>query len=255
MSRRQRGRSFDSETELASAAVAQFKLQGYTVYPELHGIDFVLTIPDPTVQEGKRIIAVEAKLSYNIKVLEQAWQHRRIAHEVAICIPRSSWGWSTAKEMLELLDIGVFTVHRGYNYNPYATPETPRTYVLKQEVIAEGKHYLESPTLLGSMIPEAETWTEPGRPSPRSFTPWRVQEITYAKYIAANPGVTVGDLLKAHHDYGINMRTKKPKVIPQQAIDRLLALCHSKVIKTFIIGPDQFMAGRNTRLYPPPLET
>jgi len=243
--------AFDSETELASAAVAQFKSQGYTVYPELHGIDFVLTIPDPTVQEGKRVIAVEAKLNYNVKVLEQAWQHRRFAHEIAICIPCGAWTGSAAKEMLELLDIGVFTVRRGYVANPYATPETPRTYILRKEVIAEGKHYLENPALLGSMIPEAETWTEPGKPSPRSFTPWRVQEIAYAKSVAANPGITVEDLLRAHHNYGINTRTKKPKVVPSQDAERLLAMCQSNVIRTFIIGPGQFMMNRTTRLYPP----
>lgn len=109
------------ESLLTEYVRADLEKIGYVTYAEVcvkgggdKRADMFARIEDPINEEYGKCIAFEAKLSFNLKVLEQAafWLNR--AHNTYIIVPATNKNLSSrkfARELCKLLGIGVMEVN------------------------------------------------------------------------------------------------------------------------------------------------
>lgn len=126
---------------------------GYTTYAEVcvkgggdKRADMYACIEDKTKENFGHTIAFEAKLTFNFKVLEQAYFWKNRAHESYIIVPTTFKNLSTrkfARELCIILGIGVMEVnmHSGkYNITVKPTwcsnPKIPTLYEEQKFIIA-----------------------------------------------------------------------------------------------------------------------
>ncbi len=96
------------ESELYLPIKAFFENMGYTVKGEVKGCDLV-------AEKDGRFVAVELKTSFNLKLVYQALERRKIAKEVYVCIPRPKNGarsraWKDMVGLLKEIQVGLITV-------------------------------------------------------------------------------------------------------------------------------------------------
>ncbi len=96
------------ESELYAPLKGKFEELGYSVRGEVKNCDLV-------AEKDGRFVAVEMKTSFNLKLVYQALERRKLAEEVYVCIPRPKTGarsrsWRNMKELLKELKIGLITI-------------------------------------------------------------------------------------------------------------------------------------------------
>jgi hypothetical protein len=71
--------------------------------------------------------------------------------------------------------------------------------------------YPASAFITSLLLPETEHWTDPGHPSPREVTRFRLTAIRVRDWVAKNPGRVVGECLAAidhHWGKGVTARSR-----------------------------------------------
>lgn len=96
------------ESELYAPLKEKFEELGYSVRGEVKNCDLV-------AEKNGRFVVVEMKTSFNLKLVYQALERRKIAEEVYVCIPRPKTGarsrsWRDMTELLKELKIGLITI-------------------------------------------------------------------------------------------------------------------------------------------------
>ena len=96
------------ESELYSPLKNKFEQAGYMVRGEVKNCDLV-------AEKDGKFLAVEMKTAFNLKLVYQALERRKMAEEVYVCIPRPKTGarsknWRNMTELLKELGIGLITV-------------------------------------------------------------------------------------------------------------------------------------------------
>ncbi|MBQ2752689.1 MAG: hypothetical protein IJF29_01070 [Firmicutes bacterium] len=96
------------EYELYDPLKEKFEKLGYSVRGEVKNCDLV-------AEKDGRFVAVEMKTSFNLKLVYQALERRKLAEEVYVCIPRPKTGarsrsWRNMTELLKELKIGLITI-------------------------------------------------------------------------------------------------------------------------------------------------
>jgi hypothetical protein len=93
------------EAELYPPLKKFFEKQGYVVKGEVKGCDMAMA-------KGNELVVVELKKSFNMSLLYQALDRKRVANGVYIAIPRRAFMKNRAHilHILEKLDIGLVTV-------------------------------------------------------------------------------------------------------------------------------------------------
>jgi hypothetical protein len=126
---------------------------GYTTYAEVsfrggasQRADMFARIEDKDHQMYGMTIAFEAKLTFNLKVLEQAYFWKSRAHEVYIIVPATYKNMSSrrfARELCKMLGIGVMEVNLNrdsYNITVKPVrcdkPKVPQLYEEQKGIIA-----------------------------------------------------------------------------------------------------------------------
>lgn len=170
---------YASEAELARDCMQLMEASGWTVYPEILGIDLVC-------ERSGYLLAIEAKQELNWKVLEQAFERRPLVNAVCVCVPGHSdygspcdrwrWGATSGRLMTSTMEyngIGLLWVGRTH-------PESgPRMTIVRQAVA--GVRSREE--ILPLLVPEARTHTVPGMPSCKRWSHWDVLELKYVDAI------------------------------------------------------------------------
>jgi hypothetical protein len=235
---RRRRFEFDTEADFAVALSAWFRAQGWTVYPELDGVDLVVVRADASVPEGRRVICVEVKLDLTFRGLEQAYEARALGHEAWSVICRApSTSVAPLRLMAQGLGIGLYRFEKRFGAYNAETQSFPFDLAQVPVASAVPAPRIRNPRLLALMVPEAETWTVPGRPAPRRFTPFRLEEVKYAAWVRDNPGKTVEELLAATAPPPRNKRTGLPRQVSKAAQNRIYELLEKGAFTRFeLIG-------------------
>jgi len=243
------------KTEAAFAAELKTVLesQGYTVYPELDGIDMVCTKPDPSRAEGVKVLGVECKLTMNLKVFQQARKHYDlgIVHEPWVAFPHQGTDCNEVRQLVEAFKVGAVMLYRKWN-SFYLDPDkddtltpmvhwvTPRPQPISNAwALDQTMASLGSDRLVGLMQPEATRWTDPGRASPIQWTKYRQQELKMAQYAKAHPGCDLVEALAHVFPPKLNKFTGLPKKVPKSKIDFMSWMIRSgkaRLIK--FVSPD-----------------
>ncbi len=96
------------EFELYAPLKERFEKTGYAVRGEVKNCDLV-------AEKDGRFVVVEMKTAFNLKLVYQALERKRLAQEVYVCIPRPKTGarsrsWRNMTELLKELGIGLITI-------------------------------------------------------------------------------------------------------------------------------------------------
>lgn len=178
---------FISESHLASHARDLLTSRGWTVYPEIRGIDLVGVSP------LNQIYAIECKMDFNTAVLKQCWGRLPHVDAAVALIPgtrhyrlrQSSFECTLAKE----LGLGVWSA------------DTSLTELLIPRVRPRQTDEVSS-----VLVPQARNHTQPGLPSCRRWGKWDVLQERYVSYLL---GVAGGS------DIGYNLRLAIIAVEPE----------------------------------------
>ena len=131
---RKKSDSAIKESVLTEWVRKDFEEIGYTTYAEVcvrgggdKRCDMYARQEDKNQPEYGRTIVFEAKLTFNFKVIEQAYFWKNRAHEVYIIVPSTHKNMSTrrfAREVCRKLGIGVMEVNlKSEKYNITVKPE------------------------------------------------------------------------------------------------------------------------------------
>lgn len=225
---------FESETELARIVVGWLSEQGYEVYQE------VQTVPNSSVADivatsGRKVVIVECKLSFGLKVIEQAfeWSHR--AHLVYVAVPKANSRF--AATICRHYGIGVLEV----------TPLVERI-LWNGKAERQGGEVTETIHPLFGKAKWAERWAEiltdkhktyaeAGTNTGRRWTPFRATCEEVRKYVETHPGCSLKDCIS-----NIKTHYSTPATARQ---------CISKwVFEGKVEGVRAEMLGHATRLFP-----
>lgn len=141
------------ESELSEYVRADLESLGYTTYAEVcvksggdRRCDMYARVEDPLSNEYGTTIAFEAKLTFNLKVLEQAYGWSKRANKTFVIVPTTHKNISTrrfAREICKKLGIGVMEVNittGKYNVTVepvfYKKPTVPPLYQEQRMIIA-----------------------------------------------------------------------------------------------------------------------
>lgn len=171
MRRFPRQEAFTTEAELCQVAIESFRAQGWEVWQEILGVDIVLRRPGETA-----ILAVEAKLSLNPKVLEQAWERRNSGMFDAsyVLVPGPYYGvgqiprfWA---EVMRALGLGCWAF----------TPEGDDrvTLILPARDIQRVRKDVER-----LLVPEAQDHTQAGKPSCKQWNEYDMLELKICAWL------------------------------------------------------------------------
>ncbi len=145
------------ESILTEYVRADLEKIGFVTYAEVcvkgggdKRADMFARVEDPLDEKYGQTIAFEAKLSFNIKVLEQAYFWKNRAHMVYIIVPTSKKNMSSrkfARELCKQIGIGVMEVnlareqyHITVQSATCANPTIPELYQEQRMVIASNSN-------------------------------------------------------------------------------------------------------------------
>lgn len=153
---------------------AAARARGWRVCPETAGHDIVLVVGqdcgDGNLEPGDQI-AVEGKLSANVKVLAQALPSDSRAHAprrgtdwYAVCVPNSD---ADFRDVASALGIVVLRVY------PERHPLDPCPLDALEQ--APSRMRCSGTTRLA--LPDLDVVMAAGKPSPRALTPWKISAV------------------------------------------------------------------------------
>lgn len=194
---------YSSETEMCQAVRTALGKFG-TVYPEIMGCDYV-------IDSGSQIIAVEAKMTLNLKVFEQAFLHLELgeADQSYILVPRLNTHSETMFKICRRFGVGILIASNHEIFESVCADTFPRT----------------SNRLQNLLHPQALTHTDAGKAGCKSWTHGKLLECKYVDYLTAyleeNPWDTDGGVQLEHAIYDVEPEARGKKVkVRQTYIDR-----------------------------------
>lgn len=164
------------EEPIAVETCRQLWRSGWVPYPELAGLADIVA-HNPRTDE---IIAVEAKAAVNFKVVSQADSTRtwNRVDGVYVAVPGRTSYARYLRILCQDLGIGVVEIDLGYSARVNRIGVLPCLRRGHRSTTSKIRSDLRS-----LLIPEARDYTIPGRPSPRSFTAFRLRELTLLRIL------------------------------------------------------------------------
>lgn len=161
-----------TEAEMAAALVAWLRADGFKVYQEV----MCGWLADIVAEKDKKTWVIEAKLSLNLKVLEQGARWLTYADRVSIATPQwnAKLGHDFARGVCHHYGMGALIVY-------------PNRI---DEVVVPKETKPRLPRLFKSLCPEQETYAAAGT-NRGHWTPFKGFARDLAAYVRANPGVSV----------------------------------------------------------------
>ena len=175
-----------SEKELASVVIENLKKEGWTTYPEILGIDIVAVKDD-------KIIAVEAKKHFNLKVISQAYKNRNFVNETWIAVTA---GWQSLEDMgliiARKLNIGVMFVSK-------MSLGTETKYTVNNSFHPESLPFKKS--IIELLQPEAQTYAEAGSSGGKQWSNFTLTVSKFKSFIKQNNACTLTEAVRGikHH--------------------------------------------------------
>lgn len=175
-----------SEAELAAEAKRHFEAQGFECWAEIEHIDIV-------ARRGAEVIGIEVKKQFDTKLVEQALHAMNYCGAAYMVTPKVAGGATkyireaviekSGLGCIEVMDWGWPTsAHGRFEIRGIAEPTRRLHDGLK--------------CITDLLVPEAKNWTEPGKPSCRAVTKFRVTALRVRDYVADHPGCTVREVIE-----------------------------------------------------------
>jgi len=170
---------FANEEELASKVVEYLHNMKWEVYQE---VVVVRGRADIIATRGHVLWSIECKLSFTLKLIDQAFNHIPYSNYVSICIPHSS---RINTRILNLLGIGV--IFAGHNETCECEPPKFRRKICK--------------AYWGQLHNEQKTFCNAGSSNGGYFTPFKRTVMNFKDYIKSHPGCSMKQAMKEtkHH--------------------------------------------------------
>lgn len=207
---------WDSEKELAKVIVDYLKGEGWTMYPELCGIDIIATKENTDSPNGIKVIGIECKKHFNLRVLSQAYEKRRFVDQMYVGV---SDGWKNDEhfgcKIARTFGYGVFFVKKMHDYRNRCF-----TYSLKEVVEPEtcNRTRFDVDKLFD---PRAENYAEAGQAGGKCWSEFRKTAYTLTDYVTVNPGKSLKDVVAAiehHYANSTSARSSLKKLIESNVI-------------------------------------
>lgn len=218
---------WSSEKELAQVVVNYLKQEKWTVYPELCNIDIVATFFDDNSINKTKIIGIECKKNFNLKVLSQAYDRRNLVDEMYIAVPEKyDMEHFFGTKVAEKFNIGVFSVSKNH-YSSNAR--------LMFKPISNDRKVQNIDKLLD---PKAETYAEAGSAGGRQWTGFRKTVGIITDYVKEHPGISLKEILKnIKHHYKTNNSAycNLKKLIDDNVIKELKIVDKKVYLKDYIL--------------------
>ena len=163
-----------SETHLATQARQLLTDGGWTVYPEIAGIDLVGVSP------SGQVYAFECKLQLNTSVIRQCWRRLPYVNAAIALVPRCRTYMTFERETARAFGIGIWEVRE--KLHPFLL-ECPRP--------------LEKTDVKDSLHPAALNHTQPGKASCRRWGKWDVLQERYVDYLRNRKSVWLREAIIA----------------------------------------------------------
>ncbi len=196
---------WDNEKELAKVVVDHLRNEGWTVYPEIYDIDIVAKKDDPSCHNGIKLIGIECKIHFNLKVLGQAYRKKRHVDEVFVAVSDGNHDDEHfGRRVASKFGIGAYFVRKRVHHpwksfdgqvhggkNEYTVSKT-----LDAVFSPRDKDDIE--TLLE---PQAENFAEAGQAGGKHWSAFQQTASKIREYVQANPGKTLKEVVAAvpHH--------------------------------------------------------
>jgi len=167
------------EVDLGKHIIAYLKKLNYKIYQEVdcggRGIDVVgMNLTD------KHIITVELKTSFNIKVIEQAYDNRLYSHFSYIAIPSAKYSGSRYFAIEVCRDYGIGVIEF-----------VKRTGEVRELVAATKNWHPETLTI----YEDKDSYSLAGSPDGKRWTPFKQTCVYITKYITDNPGCSINKMV------------------------------------------------------------
>lgn len=172
---------FASEASLCDEYATAMKAWGFDVFPETSGWDLIGVAKRAIgeIREGDQV-GVQAKLSANFKVLVQATEddpsrynavgRTRGPHWRFVLVPKATGDFI---ELARRLGVVVVTPTLRWSNDPTTGKPVVAHGFYSPMVSAK---FRRDPTR-ELWVPDVALWTQPGAPSPRSITPWKLAAL------------------------------------------------------------------------------
>lgn len=161
-----------TEEELCSVCQQHLIEAGYVIYPEVEGIDLL-------GQKDGKLIAFEAKLKFNLKLLAQAASREGLVDRIVLVVSDNCFHRCSRRNIKDLylricslLGYGLLYIQSSYFIRWLLEPlEKPRN----------------NDKLLEILRTQAENHTKAGRRSCRKWTKWSALEVDYVNWLETQP--------------------------------------------------------------------
>ncbi len=185
-------RRFQTEEQLAAAAVGWLGDYGWDVYQEVQ-VQRNRPVADLVAVRHGIVWILEAKLSLSLTLLEQVWAWRGCAHYLSLLLPRARReprGYRFTTELLRGQGVGWLEVGGTVDCPAVQTRLKPAVY--RQARVAE---------LVGRLHERQKTYAPAGNNRSRRWTPFQQTCEALREAVVAEPGVALTEALDriTHH--------------------------------------------------------
>lgn len=183
-------RAMLSEQDMAARVVAWLQEQHWDVYQEV-----VVRGPraDIVAVQGRIVWVIECKAAMGLRLLEQAWSWRGVAHYVSAAIPSRS-GSRFGDKIMRDYGIGLLSV--GDSVSETVPPLLWRR--------------ADVDTIRTRLREEHKTYAAAGNASSSYYSPWKATCDEVRAFVARTPGCSLKDLvdgIRHHYRTAANART------------------------------------------------
>jgi len=177
---------YSNEVELGEQVVAYLEERQWTVYQEVSALGRTADIV--AVMDG-RVWTIECKLSFSLRVLEQAVGWRRYSHWVSVAVPTPSAARAFNRRVAAMFGCGVLGC--SLRHEVVCREYVPAHLLRKAYVEPITKHLDE----------KMRTFAKAGNASGKRWTPFMRTCSNITEYVRRNPGCTLKQLLDniPHH--------------------------------------------------------
>jgi hypothetical protein len=183
-----------SEAELAAAIVAWLTDLHWEVYQEVQPVANYGSVADIVAVQGPLLWIIECKTSFSLKVIEQAYSWRTMAHYVSIAVP--------APVRTER-DFGAWILKQGGIGKIVAKKHTRGYEIEVREDLAPRLMRKARVDVIRSILTEEhKTYAQAGNHSSLRWTPFQETCRDLSFYVRSHPGCTLKEALgtvKTHY--------------------------------------------------------
>jgi hypothetical protein len=184
------------EVDLGKHIISFLEKSNYKIYQEVdcksRGIDIVGVSTKDT-----HTIAVELKLTFNIKLIEQAYNNRSYCHYSYLAVPSAKHNNSRRFAIEVCRDYGIGII------------EYVKSTGQTRELVKPSRN--NNPETI-TIFEDKASYSEAGSPDGKRWTPFKQTCVHINEHLSKNPGITINELVKNINHHYANPNSAKTTI-------------------------------------------